>query len=58
MLVFDVTDRQSFDELRDRFIEKTKQLAKSSIKLAIIGNKCDMVLKREVAYDEAQNLAA
>ena len=57
MLVYDITDRQSFEELRGKFIEQVKQNVMDGVVQAIIGNKCDMVTSREVSYEEAQNLA-
>ena len=57
MLVFDITDRQSFDEIRYKYIEQVFKYCKEGVQLAIIGNKCDMIKSRAVSYEEGQYLA-
>ena len=42
ILVYDVTDRFSFDNLRDLWLKDLKEKAPSNLTIAIIGNKSDL----------------
>lgn len=59
MLVFDVTDRQSFEALRfwqqeiDKYSSVRYRYAAEGVNKLIVGNKSDQVEKRKVNYDEA-----
>ena len=56
IIVYDVTNKESFDNVRQWMQEIEKFAADSVIKL-LVGNKCDLEEKREVAFDEGQELA-
>merc|ERR1740121_3026064 len=56
IVVYDVTDRQSFENVAHWMQEIDKYTADGVNKL-LVGNKCDLSSKRVVAYDEAQELA-
>ena len=54
MFVFDISDKKSFKDLKEKWIELYKD-AKENIVGVLIGNKCDS--KRQVNYDKAKNFA-
>lgn len=56
LVVYDVTDRQSFTNVR-RWIEEMKKYGAPDVPWLLIGNKSDASTKRVVAFDEAQELA-
>jgi len=56
LLVFDVTDERSFNNIRN-WIKNTEQYATEGVNKILIGNKCDVHEKRMVSFDQAQALA-
>jgi Ras-related protein Rab-1A len=56
IVVYDITDRDSFEAVRQWMIEIDKYAQESVIKL-LVGNKCDMNDKRKVTVEEGQELA-
>jgi Ras-related protein Rab-21 len=57
LLVYDITDRDSFTKVQNWVKELRKMLGKE-ITLAIAGNKCDLEKSRVVSLDEAEAYAA
>lgn len=57
MVVFDITNRQSFEDLNNYFLPKIQEYGNEEIPVMIIGNKRDMKDSREVSIDEAYELA-
>jgi small GTP-binding protein len=57
ILVFDLTDRKSFDDIKDYFIPKVQELCKENIPVLILGNKKEMVDSRVISYEEGDELA-
>ena len=57
LLVYDVTDRQSFENIRNWWIKDVAQHAPETALKILIGNKCDMDEKRAVSTEEGQKLA-
>jgi len=53
MLVYDITDKESFDKLGDWLIEVEKN-APSNVYKILIGNKADLDDQREVTYDQGK----
>ena len=52
-IVFDITDKKTFDNL-DEYIQKINEVNdKKKIPLIIIGNKCELQLERKVSKEEA-----
>ena len=47
ILVYDVTDLKSFQDLED-WLEEVKSQCRSDIKLMLFGNKKDMQFKRKI----------
>jgi len=56
IVVFDVTDKESFNNVKHWFQEIEKYAADGVNKL-LVGNKCDMTSKKVVSYDEAKEFA-
>ena len=56
LLVYDVTNKNSFNECKDYFNEKIQENCKENIQVILLGNKTDLVNQREVTPDEGANL--
>ncbi|ERF76768.1 GTP-binding protein ypt2 [Endocarpon pusillum Z07020] len=56
LLVYDVTDRKSFDNIRTWF-SNVEQHASEGVNKILIGNKCDWEEKRAVSTQQGQDLA-
>ena len=56
LVVYDITDRASFENLNSWLIEIEKNANKNVYKL-LIGNKCDLEDKRQVKYEEGKEFA-
>ena len=54
IIVYDVTDRNSFDTVAKFWFRQLKQYALKDIIIALAGNKADLVDKRAVALDEVE----
>ena len=57
ILVYDITRRDSFDNLKSFWIKEIKDNAISGIILALVGNKSDCYENETVSIDEGKNLA-
>ena len=53
LLVYDISERNSFDEIKDYFNEKIKEQCKKNIPVILLGNKTDLEENREIPSDEA-----
>jgi len=56
IVVYDVTDKQSFNNVR-RWVEEIKKSGSDDLPMMLVGNKCDQASKKVVSYDEAKDLA-
>jgi len=56
ILVFDLTDRKSFDEL-STWLNDVHTLCDANAVIQLIGNKCDLVDQRTVSLAEAESFA-
>ena len=56
LLVYDITNRQSFKELKF-WLEQAKQIADKDVVLGMAGNKNDLIIKQEVDDKTAKNFA-
>ena len=52
ILVYDITDRDSFDKVRT-WVEELRLYLSKDTPIAIAGNKCDMASTRQIDKDEA-----
>eukprot|EP00742_Colponemidia_sp_Colp-10_P000184 GILJ01000207.1.p1 GENE.GILJ01000207.1~~GILJ01000207.1.p1 ORF type:complete len:204 (-),score=34.34 GILJ01000207.1:255-866(-) len=56
IIVYDVTDRESFNNVKQWMAEIDRYACENVNKL-LVGNKCDLVTKKLVTYDEGKELA-
>ena len=56
LVVFDVTDRQSFDNVNN-WVECIEKFAKSNVLRILVGNKIDLSEKRVISNEEGKKLA-
>ena len=57
LLVYDITNRNSFDECKHFYNNNIKKKCKRNIKVILLGNKTDLEDKRQVIYEEAVDFA-
>ena len=57
LLIYDITDKQSFKDLKNIWIEELKRSGEKHTVLAIIGNKSDKYLEEQVDEDDARKYA-
>ena len=57
LLVYDITDRKSFDDIKNYFLEKIKENCKENIQIILLGNKTDLEHQRQIKPEEGANLA-
>lgn len=57
LIVYDITQKDSFDEVTDRFLLDIASFAQQDVVKVLVGCKCDKSDKREVSRYEAQQLA-
>eukprot|EP00766_Chilomastix_caulleryi_P005010 gnl/Chilomastix_caulleri/640.p1 GENE.gnl/Chilomastix_caulleri/640~~gnl/Chilomastix_caulleri/640.p1 ORF type:complete len:192 (-),score=34.29 gnl/Chilomastix_caulleri/640:325-900(-) len=53
VIVYDITNRETFT-LAKEWVEKLKVEAAADVVIALAGNKCDLVSRRQVSVEEAQ----
>ena len=56
LVVYDITDRDSFENINNWLIEIEKNANKNVFKI-LIGNKCDLEEKRKITYQEGKDFA-
>ena len=56
LLVYDISSRQSFENVRNWIAQVNKSAPASTCKI-LIGNKCDLQRSREVSFEEGEALA-
>ena len=56
IVVYDVTDKDSFDNIRE-WINEIKRHATENVSKLLVGNKCDLEDSKEVSSEEAKNFA-
>ena len=56
-LFFDLSNKYSFDDITNRWLKEIKGNAKTGTLINLIGNKLDLIDKREISKDEAKCLA-
>ena len=58
LLVYDITNRDTFDSIKNNYIPKIKDICKKNIQIVLIGNKIDLDFDRQVTIDEGSKLAS
>mmetsp|Transcript_43556 Transcript_43556/g.50115 ORF Transcript_43556/g.50115 Transcript_43556/m.50115 type:complete len:199 (+) Transcript_43556:143-739(+) len=56
VIVYDITDRDSFDNVR-QWLQEVERYAQDSVYRLLVGNKSDMENKREVTFEEGAEFA-
>eukprot|EP01125_Pyxidicula_operculata_P015969 TRINITY_DN5451_c0_g1_i3.p1 TRINITY_DN5451_c0_g1~~TRINITY_DN5451_c0_g1_i3.p1 ORF type:complete len:190 (+),score=34.58 TRINITY_DN5451_c0_g1_i3:14-583(+) len=56
IIVYDITDRASYENVT-QWYKDINDCAPEYVQKMLIGNKCDLEVKREVGYDDARELA-
>lgn len=57
ILVYDITNKESFNSIKKNYIPKIKEICKNNIQIVLIGNKLDLNFDRKVSVDEGSKLA-
>ncbi|XP_045871542.1 ras-related protein Rab-39A isoform X2 [Meles meles] len=57
-LVFDITNRRSFEHVKDWLEEAKMHVQPFRIVFLLVGHKCDLASRRQVTREEAENLSA
>ena len=57
LLVYDITNNDSFERIKDYYIQKIKEKCKKNIKIVLLGNKTDKNDEREVSEKDGRDLA-
>jgi small GTP-binding protein len=57
ILVYDVTERSSFDDLQ-QYWKEARQHCSVDVNMQLVGTKCDLVGERQVEYDEGEAFAS
>ncbi|XP_010123648.1 PREDICTED: ras-related protein Rab-39A-like, partial [Chlamydotis macqueenii] len=58
LLVFDITNRRSFEHVKDWLEEAKMHVQPFQIVFLLVGHKCDLVSQREVTREEAEKLSS
>ena len=57
IIVYDVTDRETFDNVRT-WITEIEKYSQAGVCKILVGNKCDMEDRRQVTFEEGKEFAA
>ena len=58
LLVYDISEKKSFDVIRDYYCPKIKQFCKKDIPIILLGNKTDKEQLRQIKTEEGIELAS
>ena len=56
MIVYDITNKESFKNI-EKWLSELKNLADQNVTIFLLGNKSDLIDRREVSEEEAHNKA-
>jgi Ras-related protein Rab-1A len=57
VLVYDVTNKDSFDAIENFYVKEINNLCKENIKVILVGNKTDLKDKRKISNEDGADLA-
>ena len=57
LLVYDITRRETFEEIKKYWYKQVKESSTSDIIIAVVGNKCDLFDKEKVKEEEGKEFA-
>ena len=55
LLVYDITNRKSFEDIKNYYNKNIKEKCKKDIKVIVLGNKSDLEEKRQILSEDAAN---
>ena len=58
LLVYDISDKKSFEECKNYYNETIKEKCKENIKVVLLGNKTDLEDQRQVPSEEGATFAS
>ena len=57
LLMYDITSMESFDKVKNYYVETIKNMCKKDIKIILLGNKTDLKNQRQVSDVDGKDLA-
>ena len=57
LLMYDITSMESFDKVKNYYVETIKNMCKKGIKIILLGNKTDLRNQRQVSDVDGKDLA-
>ena len=57
LLVYDITNKDSFNAIENYYVKEIKDLCRENIKVILVGNKTDLKDKRIISSEDGTNLA-
>ena len=57
LLVYDITNPNSFNAIKNYYIQEIKEICKKNIKVMLLGNKTDLENKRKISHKDGAKLA-
>ncbi len=57
ILIYDITRKNTFEEIKNYWINELKQNAEKNIVIALVGNKSDLIHEEQVSEEEAKEFA-
>ena len=57
LLVYDISDRNSFEKIKNVYVQEIKDRCKENIPILLLGNKTDKEDQRQISYEEGIELA-
>ena len=57
LLMYDITSMESFDKVKNYYVETIKNMCKKGIKIILLGNKTDLKNQRQVSDVDGKDLA-
>ena len=57
LLVYDISNRKSFEEIKNYYNQNIKEQCKKNIKIILLGNKTDLEDQRQVSSEEGASFA-
>ena len=57
LLVYDISDKDSFEKIKNDYIEEIKENCKKDIPIILLGNKTDKENEREISKEDGMELA-
>lgn len=58
IIVYDITNKLSFEEIESYYISNINEKCKENIPVLILGNKKDLEEKREIEFEQGEELAS